>query len=86
MIRQVSDLYSQTEATAREQEENSLLDEQGENFKVRSWQLACPNELWCPQAVCAKLVSAQRRGMSFTVSTQECRPFAWQRLLISSLP
>ena len=37
MIRQVSDLYSQTEATAREQEENGLLDEQGENFKVRSW-------------------------------------------------
>ena len=45
MIRQVSDLYSQTEATAREQEENGLLDEQGENFKVwtGSWlaQMDC---------------------------------------------
>ena len=62
MIRQVSDLYSQTEATAREQEENGLLDEQGENFKVWSWQLAYPNGLWCPQAVCAEQAPAGRRA------------------------
>ena len=84
MIRQVSDLYSQTEATAREQEENGLLDEQGENFKVRSWQLACPMALWWPQAVCAEHAPTRRQA-GCLLPTQACRPFAWQRLLFSKL-